>query len=537
MAQTYGELMTEIVSFPYSKDMFELEKECAELDLMNSYIENQLYLRETFGENVNIDYMLEAADQSKFSKVLDKIKEVGASIGKRLWDLFMRLLDMIRRAALAVTNYVKSKFKKETITEAKKLLTSAIAEVKSMKESTDYMQEKGNDNGNGNKGRGYRNQILNAFLDAYKKACGKYTIDRLPFQAHSDSELNEILRHINMYFGKRNSNVENNDWYNLENFFKEGYKTNEDVITLATKFLDMLSPKTFDGVNFVFKVDEEILDSFPIMEVNDYIDSLHAISAKYTTFEGIIRNVIGSGNSFYVALFLRTLQMSVFKIPITATWYIFPYTALAMFTSYIAIICVLDYLIDKDLLNPKSSVTLQIDLRSTGSGVYNASVNTQNEFKKTFEDLQTILAKLGSDYGKELKRRNQDELTKIADNIASPLASLKRGGRAIWNATCSKILRMFRWSPDTIDRFRSENVRKSFALDIKKYYQIGVNITTLMNVAELVGNMIYDISQEVTKAGKKASSNTNNTNTKNTNNKDKNDDNKNDNDKNNKDGN
>ena len=31
MSQTYGELMKEIVSMPYSKDMFNLEKECAEL--------------------------------------------------------------------------------------------------------------------------------------------------------------------------------------------------------------------------------------------------------------------------------------------------------------------------------------------------------------------------------------------------------------------------------------------------------------------------------------------------------------------------
>ena len=61
MSQTYGELMKEIVSMPYSKDMFNLEKECAELSIMESYIENQLYLQENFNENTNVDYMLEAA--------------------------------------------------------------------------------------------------------------------------------------------------------------------------------------------------------------------------------------------------------------------------------------------------------------------------------------------------------------------------------------------------------------------------------------------------------------------------------------------
>ena len=63
MSQTYGELMKEIISMPYSKDMFNLQKECAELSILETYIENQQYLQENFDNNVNVDYMMEKADE------------------------------------------------------------------------------------------------------------------------------------------------------------------------------------------------------------------------------------------------------------------------------------------------------------------------------------------------------------------------------------------------------------------------------------------------------------------------------------------
>jgi len=61
--KTYAELFNEIQISPYGDEMFQLQKECAELNYMEAYIENQLYIRENFKEpndllveSLEIDY-------------------------------------------------------------------------------------------------------------------------------------------------------------------------------------------------------------------------------------------------------------------------------------------------------------------------------------------------------------------------------------------------------------------------------------------------------------------------------------------------
>ena len=46
--KTYNDLRLEILSIPYSNDMFQIEKESAELQIMEKYLNNQIYLQENF---------------------------------------------------------------------------------------------------------------------------------------------------------------------------------------------------------------------------------------------------------------------------------------------------------------------------------------------------------------------------------------------------------------------------------------------------------------------------------------------------------
>jgi len=114
MAQTYGELMKEFNAISYSKDVFEIEKDSAELMIMEKYIENQLYIRENFNENVYVDYMLEKVDDGKLSSVFKRAKELATNVGEKVWKFFIRVMDMITRLISSVIKWVKDIYNKFT---------------------------------------------------------------------------------------------------------------------------------------------------------------------------------------------------------------------------------------------------------------------------------------------------------------------------------------------------------------------------------------------------------------------------------------
>ena len=124
--KTYGELMTELSISPYSKDMFDLHKESAELEILEAYIENQNYILENFEININNEYIIEAVNRNMIGKALSKVGDLISTIGTKIWTLITKLFGMISRSLLTIKNWIQRKFNKVLIIESAKLLKKII---------------------------------------------------------------------------------------------------------------------------------------------------------------------------------------------------------------------------------------------------------------------------------------------------------------------------------------------------------------------------------------------------------------------------
>lgn len=89
---TFKDFIKECDAFKYSKENYELMKECAELDLLNKLIDNQDYLSENedilFGDEAVIteSYFQESMDED--SK--DNLKDKAMKKAKKIWDTIKR---------------------------------------------------------------------------------------------------------------------------------------------------------------------------------------------------------------------------------------------------------------------------------------------------------------------------------------------------------------------------------------------------------------------------------------------------------------
>ena len=104
--KTYSELMMEMQLLPYSKDVLELQKESMEFELMESYLDNQLYLR----EYLNID------NSGSIYKVIEK-ETAGSfkSLLQKIFKFFMKILRMIRNALDVLINWIDRNFNPSTM--------------------------------------------------------------------------------------------------------------------------------------------------------------------------------------------------------------------------------------------------------------------------------------------------------------------------------------------------------------------------------------------------------------------------------------
>ena len=71
--KTYAELFQEIQTFPYSDEMFDLYKDSVQLEFIEIYINNQLYIRENF-DNTN-QILMESLDEDRLNKVIMEAEE------------------------------------------------------------------------------------------------------------------------------------------------------------------------------------------------------------------------------------------------------------------------------------------------------------------------------------------------------------------------------------------------------------------------------------------------------------------------------
>jgi len=101
---TYNELVLELQTLPYSKEFMEIKKESYELELMESYIENQLYLRENFNnfDVIQNDIILEG--------ISDKIKTIASNIWTKIYNFFIGILKMIHKALGSLINFIERHF-------------------------------------------------------------------------------------------------------------------------------------------------------------------------------------------------------------------------------------------------------------------------------------------------------------------------------------------------------------------------------------------------------------------------------------------
>lgn len=114
MAQTFNDFIKECELFEHSKEHYELMKECAELTLMEKYIEDQTFMKENavvIGDmNLNESYMPAADTDEKIREITEAAEEKKKSFWAKVWEVisapfraiinfFKKIIDKITRKA------------------------------------------------------------------------------------------------------------------------------------------------------------------------------------------------------------------------------------------------------------------------------------------------------------------------------------------------------------------------------------------------------------------------------------------------------
>ena len=93
MAQTLGQFIEECELFEYSKEYYELVKECSELALMERYIENQEFITECVDTSVYTEgYFMEADSEESNTTVKKSFGEKAKDLGNKIIKFFKTLI-------------------------------------------------------------------------------------------------------------------------------------------------------------------------------------------------------------------------------------------------------------------------------------------------------------------------------------------------------------------------------------------------------------------------------------------------------------
>jgi len=115
--KTYAELFNEIQISPYGDEMFQLQKECAELNYMEAYIENQLYIRENFKEPN--DLLVESLDEDRLQRLITEAEDKSESwfikIKNVIVSFFSRILQWISKFFSWLTSSAQVKERELTV--------------------------------------------------------------------------------------------------------------------------------------------------------------------------------------------------------------------------------------------------------------------------------------------------------------------------------------------------------------------------------------------------------------------------------------
>ena len=129
MAKTFGELILEYQNYEYSRENYELTKECSELQLMSQYLESQLFMisnvadiHEEFKE-FDESYFIESISEDNLEFVCEAADEKSRNIFQKIWHGFKKLLKRF-------TNFfTKNSEKSEKTTEKAKEVKEVLNEI------------------------------------------------------------------------------------------------------------------------------------------------------------------------------------------------------------------------------------------------------------------------------------------------------------------------------------------------------------------------------------------------------------------------
>lgn len=97
MAQTFNDFVAECASYPYSKENYELMKECSELVLIEQYVENQAYYAENVLEmdgeiSFTEGYFIESASSERLEAITESFGEKISKVASTIANGFKRVI-------------------------------------------------------------------------------------------------------------------------------------------------------------------------------------------------------------------------------------------------------------------------------------------------------------------------------------------------------------------------------------------------------------------------------------------------------------
>jgi len=116
MAKTYADLFNDIQIFPYGDEIFELQKECSEIDYMEAYINNQLYIRENF--TTPNDLLMESLDDDRLNRLITEAEEKSNSWFENIKGFIEKFFKWILKWLQGFWKFITSPFQKKMREEA-----------------------------------------------------------------------------------------------------------------------------------------------------------------------------------------------------------------------------------------------------------------------------------------------------------------------------------------------------------------------------------------------------------------------------------
>lgn len=288
--KTYAELFQEIQTFPYSDEMFNLYKECVQLEFTEIYIDNQLYIKENF-DNTN-KILMESLDEDRLNKVIMEAAENSESWFIKFKNMIVKFFKNIIKWLTGFFNNLTSKKNQERINEAEKLLKGEESDQSSSNENNESTPEKqpdGQESFNNSTDTNIGNDS-NLFQEDSKASLTKEVaiavgnrLYRFLFGIEKNSRqtleaLNSKNPIILVSFGTIGKRQ-----YNLQRFFTElqhSLSTHGFSQNLSNTIINVLN---FNNISYVFETKQYGIEVISLDEFKSIFDDLNSNKGKGTT--------------------------------------------------------------------------------------------------------------------------------------------------------------------------------------------------------------------------------------------------------------